>query len=78
MGQVEVDTDFHVRLATLEDFRKTVGSKTWDAVQFYANDLKKRKIKFAFFSATPQGGGVALMRHAMVRFSHYLGTEMKW
>lgn len=62
----------------MEDFRKTVGSKTWDGVQLYANDLKERKVKMAFFSATPQGGGVALMRHAMVRFSHCLGTDVKW
>ncbi|KMU73932.1 trehalose synthase [Coccidioides immitis RMSCC 3703] len=27
---------------------------------------------------TPQGGGVALMRHALVRFSEALGTDIKW
>jgi len=78
MGLVEVDTDFHVRLANLEDFQKTVSPNTWAAVQHYASDLKKRDVKVAFFSATPQGGGVALMRHAIARFSHYLGTDIKW
>ncbi|KAJ5103403.1 hypothetical protein N7532_003932 [Penicillium argentinense] len=78
MGLVEVDTGFHVRLTDLEDFQKTVSDRTWSAVQQYASDLKHRKVKIAFFSATPQGGGVALMRHALVRFSNSLGTDIKW
>jgi hypothetical protein len=78
LGIVEVDTAFHVRLTNLEDFQKTVYPKTWNAVQHYASDLKERKTKIAFFSATPQGGGVALMRHALVRFSYSLGTEITW
>ncbi|KKK18881.1 putative trehalose synthase (Ccg-9) [Aspergillus rambellii] len=77
-GLVQVDTGFHVQLTNLHDFQKTVGPSTWKAVEYYALDLKKRKIKIAFFSATPQGGGVALMRHALVRFSHSLGTDIKW
>ncbi|OJJ51686.1 hypothetical protein ASPZODRAFT_55049 [Penicilliopsis zonata CBS 506.65] len=77
-GLVEVDTAFHVRLTVLEDFKKTVGHNTWASVLHYASDLKKRKVKIAFFSATPQGGGVALMRHALVRFSKSLGTDIKW
>ncbi|KOC09936.1 putative trehalose synthase (Ccg-9) [Aspergillus flavus AF70] len=78
LGIVEVDTAFHVRLTNLEDFQKTVFPKTWKAVQHYATDLKERKTKIAFFSATPQGGGVALMRHSLVRFSYSLGTDITW
>ncbi|KAI9928972.1 hypothetical protein ASPWEDRAFT_104285 [Aspergillus wentii DTO 134E9] len=78
LGQVEVDTGFHVRLTSLKDFHKTVSHKTWSAVNHYATDLKKRNVKLAFFSATPQGGGVALMRHSMVRFSHSLETDVRW
>ncbi|KAF7588160.1 hypothetical protein BBP40_006097 [Aspergillus hancockii] len=78
LGIVEVDTAFHVRLTNLDDFQKTVYPKTWNAVHHYASDLKERKTKIAFFSATPQGGGVALMRHALVRFSYSLGTEITW
>lgn len=77
-GLVEVDTGFHVRLTNIDDFEMTVSHKTWDAVEYYAKDLKDRKVKIAFFSATPQGGGVALMRHALVRFSHSLGTDIRW
>ncbi|OXV10103.1 hypothetical protein Egran_02135 [Elaphomyces granulatus] len=77
-GLVEVDSAFHIRLANLQDYQKTVAPATWAAVNHYASDLKKRNVKIAFFSATPQGGGVALMRHALVRFSQVLGTDIKW
>ncbi|KAL2860308.1 hypothetical protein BJX68DRAFT_82519 [Aspergillus pseudodeflectus] len=77
-GLVQVDTGFHVQLTNKGNYEKTVTPNMWKAIEYYADDLKKRKIKFAFFSATPRGGGVALMRHAMVRFSHALGTDMKW
>ncbi|GFF43565.1 trehalose phosphorylase [Aspergillus udagawae] len=78
LGLVEVDTAFHVRLTDLDDFKKTVRPRTWSAVEHWASDLKERNVKIAFFSATPQGGGVALMRHAYVRFSYSLGTDIKW
>lgn len=78
LGLVEVDTAYHVRLADLSDFQKTVSDRTWTAVQRYATELKERNVKVAFFSSTPQGGGVALMRHALMRFSHCLGTDIKW
>lgn len=77
-GNVEVDAGFHAVLTRLSDYEKTVGERTWRAAMQYAEDLKKRKIKVAFFSSTPQGGGVALMRHALVRFSENLGTDIKW
>lgn len=78
LGLVEVDTAFHVRLTDLDDFKATVRPRTWNAVEHWASDLRQRNIKIAFFSATPQGGGVALMRHALVRFSYSLGTNIKW
>lgn len=78
LGLVEVDTAYHVRMADLNDFKKTVSDRTWSAVQYYADEIKRRKVKVAFFSSTPQGGGVALMRHALLRFSHVLGTDLKW
>lgn len=44
----------------------------------FAADLKNMGTKIAFFSATPQGGGVALMRHALVRFARTIGVELTW
>ncbi|KAI9728609.1 MAG: hypothetical protein M1834_007637 [Cirrosporium novae-zelandiae] len=77
-GHVQVDAGYHAYLATLKDFEKTVGATTWNATMKYVKDLKERNVKIAFFSATPQGGGVALMRHALVRFARILGLNMKW
>ncbi|KAG0436195.1 Trehalose phosphorylase [Dictyocoela muelleri] len=39
-------------------------------------NLKNKKI--IFIGATPQGGGVALMRHAHMRFYKLLGMDVKW
>jgi glycosyltransferase involved in cell wall biosynthesis len=44
----------------------------------YAQKLHSKKIKVAFFSSTPQGGGVALMRHALIRFAHVMGLDITW
>jgi hypothetical protein len=44
----------------------------------YADQLKDKGTRIAFFSSTPQGGGVALMRHALVRISQVTGVELRW
>jgi len=44
----------------------------------FATSLKQKGTKIAFFSSTPQGGGVALMRHALVRFANVLGVDLTW
>lgn len=77
-GMVEVDCASRIRIVTLQDYEPTVGPTTWRAVHHYASELKKREIKIAFFSATPQGGGVALMRHALVRFARAIGVDIRW
>ncbi|EFR00780.1 hypothetical protein MGYG_03784 [Nannizzia gypsea CBS 118893] len=77
-GLVDVDAGSTAVLTSLSDYEKTVDERTWRAVMKYAADMKDRNIRVAFFSSTPQGGGVALMRHALVRFSHVLGTDIKW
>ena len=78
MNQVEVDAGGHAILASLKDYEETVGKRTWAAVMKYAKELKGRKVKIAFFNSTPQGGGVALMRHALVRFLKLLSIDIKW
>jgi alpha,alpha-trehalose phosphorylase (configuration-retaining) len=75
---VQVDSAFKARLNTAADHQKTVSEVTWKAVNHFAQVLKQKKTKIAFFSATPQGGGVALMRHALVRFSKILGVDLTW
>lgn len=76
---VEVDEGGLVRIVEdLDDYRKTVRAPTWRACLKYAEEIKKMGTKIAFFSSTPQGGGVALMRHALIRFWKLLGVDAKW
>ncbi|KAI5291603.1 hypothetical protein KEM54_003048 [Ascosphaera aggregata] len=77
-GDVDVDCGSHAVIASLEDYRQTVQEPTWRAVLKYADKAKKHNLKIAFFSATPQGGGVALMRHALVRFLKLLKVDVTW
>ena len=44
----------------------------------YVKSLRTNGTKVAFFSSTPQGGGVALMRHALVRLAKLLDVDLTW
>lgn len=77
--QVLVDLDSHVHIAERESYNSTVRMDTTGAATMhYANSLKKRRTKIAFFNSTAQGGGVALMRHALMRYLALLGIDCKW
>lgn len=76
---VEVDAGCRIQLVSgLDQYKQTVGHGTWNAILQYADDLRSRKVKMAYFSATPQGGGVALMRHALLRFFRLLRLDVQW
>jgi hypothetical protein len=62
-NKVAVDCGGKIHLIDdLNQFKKTVGARTWSAVTKLADELREKKIKIGFFSSTPQGGGVALVR----------------
>ncbi|KAJ8522874.1 hypothetical protein ONZ45_g578 [Pleurotus djamor] len=101
-NQVTVDAGGKIHLLDdLEEFHKTVGEGTWNAVNKLADELREKKFKIGFFSSTPQGGnvtlillsltpslthdlsffhsgGVALMRHALIRFLTALDVDCAW
>ncbi|KAF9264756.1 trehalose synthase [Marasmius fiardii PR-910] len=78
-NQVTVDAAGKIHLIDdLDEYKKTVGPATWNAVNKLADELRERKIKIGFFSSTPQGGGVALMRHALIRFLTLLDVDVAW
>ncbi|KAG0136209.1 hypothetical protein HOY82DRAFT_625891 [Tuber indicum] len=90
-NQVLTDADGAIKLVeNLEGYQNTVHNSTWNTVRKYAYHLRGYRggqtegdpqcppTKIAFFSATPQGGGVALMRHASVRFCAKLGVKLNW
>lgn len=73
-----MDAAGRIKLATLDDYKNSVRDPTWCALMMYVEDIRDRKLKIVYFSATPQGGGVALMRHALLRFLHLLGVDVQW
>ncbi|GAW22152.1 hypothetical protein ANO14919_116870 [Xylariales sp. No.14919] len=77
-GVVLGDSDSKASMVTLENHRALCGEATWAAMMRYATELRTRGTRIAFFSATPQGGGVALMRHALCRLSRLLGVDLNW
>jgi hypothetical protein len=77
-NRVEVDASGHARLMGAEEYRGTVRATTWEAAMKLVQSLREREVKIAFFSSTPQGGGVALMRHALMRFFRVVGVDCKW
>ncbi|CAO3587459.1 unnamed protein product [Absidia cylindrospora] len=76
----EVSLDFNsiIHIADLEDYRKTVTDETWRVWIEIACEVKKKGLKVTYFNSTPQGGGVALMRHALIRFLHLNGIDAHW
>ena len=78
-NQVTVDAAGKIHLIDdLDEFKNTVGSGTWNAITKLADELREKKVKIGFFSSTPQGGGVALMRHALIRFLTALDVDVAW
>ncbi len=77
-NEVQLDVQGRAKLTTPEDYEKSVRPPTWRAVNKYITSVKERHLRFAFFSATPQGGGVALMRHALLRFLRQFGLRVEW
>ncbi|KIH86407.1 trehalose synthase [Sporothrix brasiliensis 5110] len=77
-GIVQSDAGFRAHLTILQNHKDTCGPSTWSSVALFAKQLRANKTKIAFFSSTPQGGGVALMRHALVRFSRLMGVDLTW
>ncbi|KAK4466136.1 family 4 putative glycosyltransferase [Cladorrhinum samala] len=77
-GVVQTDAGFRAHLTTVQNHKDTCSHATWETMLTYAKKLRGNKTKIAFFSSTPQGGGVALMRHALVRFARLMGVDLTW
>ncbi|KAF2457081.1 trehalose synthase (Ccg-9) [Lineolata rhizophorae] len=77
-NEVEVDSNGHALISSVEQYRQSCTVETWEATMKIVDQLKKHGTKIAFFNTTPQGGGVALMRHALIRFLRLVGVNAKW
>jgi glycosyltransferase involved in cell wall biosynthesis len=77
--KVDISTDHEVEVAalvTLEDYRKLTPPSDFALLTRLVEAFQGKKL--AFFSATPQGGGVALMRHALIRLLRLLEVDAHW
>lgn len=63
-------------LVTLEDYRSTTTAEDFEMVQQLAQKFEGKRL--VFINATPQGGGVALMRHGLIRLLKLLGVDAHW
>ncbi|KAM3449343.1 hypothetical protein MY3296_007039 [Beauveria thailandica] len=77
-SEVQVAANGRIRLNTAQDYQRACTRASWETLQFQARKLHETGAKVAFFSATTQGGGVALMRHSLIRLSQLLGLDVKW
>ena len=81
LPSVKVGKDREVqvpRFSKLDDYRETVSKEEFSFLLDVAKEFKKRKMKMVFFSSTKSGGGVALMRHALIRLAKLLGVKVSW
>ncbi|KAG0898404.1 hypothetical protein G6F34_005629 [Rhizopus arrhizus] len=76
--EVEVDFNYQIKLVNIKEYKSTVCEETWKVFQEMANEFKEKKLRVSFFNSTPQGGGVALMRHALLRFLHLTDVDVHW
>ncbi|KAJ3144866.1 hypothetical protein HDU86_001339 [Geranomyces michiganensis] len=75
---VEIDGDGSIHLVDSVDYQRTVTAHTWAVFKDLVEKTEKRRVKIAFFSSTSQGGGVALMRHALLRLFGLTDLDVKW
>lgn len=63
-------------LTDLDEYQNTCTKNEFEDLLKYAKKLKDKRI--IFISATAQGGGVALMRHALIRLFKLLKINASW
>ena len=76
--QVQVDLSSRIHLADLSDYARLTSTETWEALLQLALEARTAKRRVLWFNSTAQGGGVALMRHALIRLMKKLGVDARW
>jgi glycosyltransferase involved in cell wall biosynthesis len=63
-------------LVSLDDYRRDATHDDFALLSNLAEAFQGKRI--IFLNATPRGGGVALMRHALIRLMRLLGVDAHW
>jgi alpha,alpha-trehalose phosphorylase (configuration-retaining) len=66
------------RLVELSEYAKFSDRQDFEVLNILAAKCRRDKINIAFFNSTACGGGVALMRHAMIRLYRLLDVNVNW
>ncbi|KAI8854579.1 hypothetical protein BC829DRAFT_413068 [Chytridium lagenaria] len=77
--EVEVDFKGMIRLTDADDYIDTLRDRSlWKVLNELVDISEDRKLFLCYFSSTSQGGGVALMRHALIRLLRLLEVNAHW
>lgn len=76
--RVEVDLDGRAHFADLENYESVTDGQHFDLLLKYSESSREKGLKIAFFNSTPQGGGVATMRHSIIRILRLLKVNVQW
>ncbi|KAK0837023.1 hypothetical protein LTS02_018037, partial [Friedmanniomyces endolithicus] len=77
-NDVQVDIAGRSTFGSLEIYVRTVDDRSARTVLSYAHSLRLANLQIAFFTATADRGGAAVMRHALLRFMHLAGVDGIW
>lgn len=78
IGYNEHDEVIPSFLTTLNAYKTTSDQNNFSRLLAEAKRFKGLEGKMMFISATPQGGGVALMRHALIRLFNQMNLDVSW
>ena len=76
--RVEVDADYRIHMTDLDDYERATPKEIFHQLLVQAGKVKELGLKVNFFNSTPQGGGVATMRHALLRLFGLLEMPIGW
>lgn len=76
--EVQVDANGRIRLYDLHEQAALTSPGLWETFSALATLIKQAGVRVTFLSATPRGGGVALMRHALIRLWRLAGLDVHW
>jgi glycosyltransferase involved in cell wall biosynthesis len=81
MHKVKIDANRRVLvnpLVTLDEYQQVSAPDKWQKLMRFTQQVKEKKLNMVFVNSTAQGGGVALMRHALIRLYQLLGVDADW
>lgn len=76
--EVEVDANGRIKFCSLDDYRNFFSEEIWAELLATSELIRRKDKRIVFFNSTPQGGGVAIIRHSTVRMFKMLNIDAHW